>query len=780
MTVPATTRRAGPFNGNGVTTSFPFTFKVFAAADLEVTLTDVNDVESVLVLNSDYTVTLNPDQDASPGGSIIYSTLATGEILAAVGSLDYDQTLDLPGGGAFSPTALENSLDRTTMQIQQLAEGLSRAVLLPVSGGGASSTLPVPRADFLLGWNSIATALENKDPSDIVSSVAYATARTDIFDGGSTTYVLTSSPGNASALDVSISGVTQVAGVDYTALGTSLAFTSATPAGTGNIAVRYCPALPVGTVDAANVTYDNGINAVPGTAQAKFRERVSVTDFGADPTGGSDSTVALALAAAYLASTTEPPELVFPAGIYEYSVSPNWGISNARIVADGVVRLRYTGTGNAVIIDAGTTAADLRWNIYMGRFIVEGNTGSLNGVFIRSCHHSRFSFNVAGCGNGYSGIRVDFAVCSAFDDPTVSNNEAGWYLGNPITYGMTFASRLPGETVSYCSVNNPVIEGCVLHGIVLEGTLGNSFFGGTSEGNTGWGVYAGAGSNQDKFWGTDFEVNTLGDVIMLGNAVTLHDCESTNYCYVNGSYNRVTGGLYNVLEVGSLGAGCAIDGVTYFRYLGPPQPSDTASPGDGTTFTTTASAAAGTQTLTFAGTKQILRGMRVTGTNIPVDTFVTSPAPGGTGVTTTTVYISNAITGAGVANGAAIKFATSTDPVTNPGVKGTFIDGGTYTHLNNVRNYNTTYNYLTARETNVTPGSIAALANATYNVTVDGVKLGDIARASISYASSALIVNASVTAANTVAVTLFNLSGSAVDPGTISYTNVVVTRPAIL
>lgn len=34
MTINSTIRLAGPFIGNGVTQSFPFTFKVFAAADL--------------------------------------------------------------------------------------------------------------------------------------------------------------------------------------------------------------------------------------------------------------------------------------------------------------------------------------------------------------------------------------------------------------------------------------------------------------------------------------------------------------------------------------------------------------------------------------------------------------------------------------------------------------------------------------------------------------------------------------------------------------------------
>ena len=42
MTAPATTRRAGPFNGNGATTSFPFTFKVFATSDIQVIKTSAS------------------------------------------------------------------------------------------------------------------------------------------------------------------------------------------------------------------------------------------------------------------------------------------------------------------------------------------------------------------------------------------------------------------------------------------------------------------------------------------------------------------------------------------------------------------------------------------------------------------------------------------------------------------------------------------------------------------------------------------------------------------
>ena len=166
MTIHSTPRKAGPFTGNGVATSFPFAFKVFAPTDVKVVVANSAGAETVLALNSDYAVTLNPNQDTSPGGVINYpisgSPLPSGSVLSIVGNISYDQPLDLPSGGNFSPLALENQLDRTTMQIQQLAEQVDRAAKLPVTAN-ASTQLPAPEADKFLAWNSTGTALVNAD-----------------------------------------------------------------------------------------------------------------------------------------------------------------------------------------------------------------------------------------------------------------------------------------------------------------------------------------------------------------------------------------------------------------------------------------------------------------------------------------------------------------------------------------------------------------------------------------------------------------------------------------
>lgn len=122
MTISNTSRTAGPFTGNGVITAFPFAYKVFARADVMVARTvTATGVETLLVLDSDYTVTLNADQNASPGGTITMLVAPpTGTTLAATSNLQIQQALDLTNNGGFYPKAINDALDRVVIFIQQL------------------------------------------------------------------------------------------------------------------------------------------------------------------------------------------------------------------------------------------------------------------------------------------------------------------------------------------------------------------------------------------------------------------------------------------------------------------------------------------------------------------------------------------------------------------------------------------------------------------------------------------------------------------------------------
>lgn len=137
MTISSTTRKAGPFTGNGVTVSFPFTFKVFTTADvLVVQAVTATGVETTKVIATDYTVALNSDQNANPGGTVTMLVAPpVGTTLVATSQVGNLQPVDLANAGGFYPKVINDALDRSVIQVQQLAEKVSRAVLVSLTSG---------------------------------------------------------------------------------------------------------------------------------------------------------------------------------------------------------------------------------------------------------------------------------------------------------------------------------------------------------------------------------------------------------------------------------------------------------------------------------------------------------------------------------------------------------------------------------------------------------------------------------------------------------------------
>lgn len=138
MTVPVAVRKSPIYTGNGAATSFAFDFKTFAKTDLEVVRTVIaTGVETVLVLDSDYSVTLNGTQDVTPGGTITYpiagSPLPSTHTLVIVSDLTISQPLDITNLGGFYPQTQEDAFDRAVMLIGQLEVDIARSVKVDVS-----------------------------------------------------------------------------------------------------------------------------------------------------------------------------------------------------------------------------------------------------------------------------------------------------------------------------------------------------------------------------------------------------------------------------------------------------------------------------------------------------------------------------------------------------------------------------------------------------------------------------------------------------------------------
>jgi hypothetical protein len=161
MSISSTARKAGPYSGNGIAVAFPFAFKVFSSADVLVVKTTPEAVESTLVMATDYTVSLNADQDSNPGGTVTaVSAPASGTLLTITSAVENLQPVSLSNNGGFYPKVINDALDRLTILVQQVAEKAGRALTLPISGGG-SGALPGPSAGSFIGWDSLGQNLVN-------------------------------------------------------------------------------------------------------------------------------------------------------------------------------------------------------------------------------------------------------------------------------------------------------------------------------------------------------------------------------------------------------------------------------------------------------------------------------------------------------------------------------------------------------------------------------------------------------------------------------------------
>lgn len=373
MTISSTVRIAGPFIGTGTASYFPFTFKVFNASDLQVVRVDTTTgVETTLVLNTDYAVSLNADQDSNPGGSIV---LTSGSLVLAVGfnmiitsDIANLQPTDLTNQGGFYPEVITDALDRATIQIQQMADELTRSIKIPVTDGlSLDMELPsaVDRANSFLSFDAageplMVSAGSPGAPTSITRQQFSGT-------GSQVVYTLASDPGAlGNSCEVFVGGVYQQRDT-YTISGTTLTFSAAPVAGTDNIEIVNFLTSSIGATDSSLVTFvPAGTGATTRTAQAKMRDVVSVKDFGAVGDGVADDTAEIQAAFTHLVSVGGGL-LLFPAGTY---------LVSTQIFLTNLVNTVVVGVG-ATIQSNYSTVAQTNQGVFI---ITDGNNISFDGL----------------------------------------------------------------------------------------------------------------------------------------------------------------------------------------------------------------------------------------------------------------------------------------------------------------------------------------------------------------------------------------------------------------
>jgi len=183
MTISSTTRKAGPYTVTPGQTAFPFAFKVFQASDVVVTQTDLSGAENTV--GAGYTVALNSDQNANPGGTVNFAVApTTGFLITLTSGVIATQSVQLTNGGNFLPAVLNDAFDRVTILCQQLAEQVGRAVKVSVS----SSSTP----DQLIA--DINTAASNAASSASAASASAAAAGTSATNAAASAVAAASTP----------------------------------------------------------------------------------------------------------------------------------------------------------------------------------------------------------------------------------------------------------------------------------------------------------------------------------------------------------------------------------------------------------------------------------------------------------------------------------------------------------------------------------------------------------------------------------------------------------
>lgn len=125
MTITSTNRK-NSYPTNGVTTEFPFTFKITEVSQLKVTLVDSNDVE---IEYFNFTVSIN---ESTEGGTVTTLDVLDGYTLVAYRNTSLTQELDYVEGGRFPAKSHENAIDKLTQIVQEQQEEIDRTIKNPI------------------------------------------------------------------------------------------------------------------------------------------------------------------------------------------------------------------------------------------------------------------------------------------------------------------------------------------------------------------------------------------------------------------------------------------------------------------------------------------------------------------------------------------------------------------------------------------------------------------------------------------------------------------------
>ena len=422
MTVSSTTVK-NSYSGNGSTTVFAYTFKIFANTDLQVIIRSSTGTETTKTLTTHYTV--SGAGDAS-GGNVTFTTgntPASGETVVIRRAVPQTQAIDYIANDPFPAETHEEGLDRATMTTQQVQEELDRSIKLSRTNTMTSTEFTVgatDRANKVLSFDSTGELSVTQElgtfKGDWSSGTAYVvrdivkdTSTNNIFivneaHTSSGSQPLTTNA-NSAKYDLIVDAASATTSASAAATSATAAASSATAAATSATTASTQASNASTSASTASTQATNAANSATAAASSATSAANSLDTFddtylgakASDPTTDNDGD---ALAAGMLYTNTSTGNLKFYNGTAWVNVST--GLTS--ISADTTPQLGgnldtndkeivTVSNRDLVLAPNGTGAVEVKGNSASGKLLLNCEANSHH-VSLQAPAHSAFSGNV--------------------------------------------------------------------------------------------------------------------------------------------------------------------------------------------------------------------------------------------------------------------------------------------------------------------------------------------------------------------------------------------------